>query len=527
MDRATSAAALARPGHVWDVLVIGGGATGLGVALDAASRGYETLLVEQSDFAKATSSRSTKLVHGGVRYLEQGDLRLVTEALRERGRLLRNAPHLVVKRPFVVPTHGWWGRLYYGIGLKLYDRLAGELGFGRSVMLDREAVIERLPTVRREGLHGGVLYYDGQFDDARLAIALARTAAARGATLLNHARVTHLLHTPTEDGRRLFGVDVHDLESGYTRAQRARVVINATGIFADELRRMDDASAPPRMAASQGTHLVFDRDLLPSDTAMLVPKTSDGRVIFAVPWHDRVLVGTTDTPIDGPRLEPMALEAEVEFILEHVRRYFAPEVTRADVRSVFCGIRPLVRRHAGDTKKLSRTHEIIVSDTGLVSILGGKWTTYREMAQDTVDRAIEVGELDPRPCVTAELRLHGHADALDADAGHFAIYGSDHPAVLATCAERPAWNDRLHPRLPYRFGEVVWACRHEMARTVDDVLARRTRALVLDAEAAVEAAPPVAALMGELLGWDEARVEEEVEAFGAIADRYRAGTAFG
>lgn len=527
MDRAACCARLARPGHTWDVIIIGGGATGLGIALDAASRGYETLLVDQSDFAKATSSRSTKLVHGGVRYLEQGDLGLVTEALRERGRLLRNAPHLVFRRAFVVPSYRFGSRLYYGIGLKLYDRLAGALGLGRSVILSREETLAHLPTVRPQGLRGGVLYYDGQFDDARLAIALARTAAEHGATLLNHAKITRLLHTPEGDPRRLFGVDVQDQETGIIRAQRARVVINATGIFADRIRQMDDPQAPPMMTYSQGIHLVFDRAVLPGDTAMLVPRTSDGRVIFAVPWHDKLLVGTTDTPIDAPTLEPTALEAEVAFILDHVRRYFAADITRADVRSVYCGIRPLVRRHPGDTKKLSRTHQLVVSDSGLVSILGGKWTTYRQMAEDTIDRAIEIGDLDRRPCVTADLRLHGHAEGITEATDHLSIHGSDRPALEATCAERPAWQHLLHPRLPYRRGEVIWAVRHEMARTVDDVLARRLRALVLDADASLEAAPDVARLMAEVIGWDADKQQAEVEAFAAIADRYRASTAFG
>lgn len=527
MDRAAHSARLARPGHTWDVVVIGAGATGLGVALDAAARGYETLCVDQSDFAKATSSRSTKLIHGGVRYLEQGDLGLVTEALRERGRLVRNAPHLVFRRPFVVPSYRFGSRLYYGVGLKLYDRLAGALGLGRSIILTRDETLARLPTVRREGLRGGVLYYDGQFDDARLALALARTAAARGATLLNYARVTRLLHTGEGEGRRLFGLDIQDQETGITRAQRARVVINATGIFADRIRQLDDRAAPPLMARSQGIHLVFDRDVLPGDTALLVPRTRDGRVIFAVPWHGKLLVGTTETAVDEPALEPTALEAEVEFILEHVRRYFEVDVTREHVRSVFCGIRPLVRRGAGDTKKLSRTHRIETSPTGLVSILGGKWTTYRQMAEDTVDRAIEVGGLDRRPCVTAELRLHGHSDEVTEATDHLSIHGSDLPAVHATCAERSEWQDLLHPRLPYRRGEVIWAVRHEMARTIDDVLARRLRALVLDAEASVEAAPDVARLMAEVLGWDEKKIAAELDAFAAVADHYRASTAFG
>jgi len=522
MDQGQARGRLADAERHWDVIVIGGGASGLGVAVDAAQRGYETLLVEQSDFAKGTSSRSTKLVHGGVRYLQQGDVGLVTEALRERGRLLANAPHLVFRKAFIVPTYRWWGRFYYGFGLKLYDRLAGELGMGRSIKLSREETIEHLPTVRQDGLRGGVLYYDGQFDDARLALALARTAVSAGASVINYARVEGLLR----EGDRLCGARIRDLETDEAHYVNCRVVIIAIVIFADRLRQMDDPEAKPLMATSQGVHLVFDRAVLPTETALLVPRTDDGRVVFAVPWHGKVLVGTTDTPVDEPELEPLPLEDEVEFILEHVRRYLSVDVQRSDVRSVYTGIRPLVRRRPGATSKLSRTHQVRVSDSGLVSICGGKWTTYRQMAEDTVDRAIEVGDLTAAPCGTAELRLHGWTPDVPEAIDHWSLYGSDGPAVKALCATDADWGRLLHARLPYLRGEVVWAARHEMARTVDDVLARRTRALVMDAEASVEVAGDVAALMAAELGRDAAWIAGQVEAFAVVADGYRPSTPF-
>ena len=378
----------------WDVVVIGGGATGLGVAVDAADRGYRTVLLEQDDFAKGTSSRSTKLVHGGVRYLQQGNVSLVLEALRERGLLIRNAPHLVRNLGFVVPNYDWWEGPFYGIGLKVYDMLAGKLGLGPSRWLDRDETLEQLPTLEREGLRGGVIYHDAQFDDARLAIALAHTAARAGATLVNYARVTALVKA----NDLVAGVRVHDLETEREYEVRARVVVNATGVFTDDVLRMDAADTPPIIEPSQGIHLVLDRRYHPASNAIMVPRTDDGRVLFAVPWHGRVIVGTTDTEVERAELEPRPREDEVDFLLEHIARYLEHDPTRADVLSVFAGLRPLVRPgDARDTASISRDHTLITSKSGLVTITGGKWTTYRKMAQDTVDQAIIVGGLEPRP----------------------------------------------------------------------------------------------------------------------------------
>jgi len=455
----------------WDIVVVGGGATGAGVAVDGASRGYSVLLLEQSDFGKGTSSRSTKLVHGGVRYLEQGNVSLVMEALRERGILLRNAPHLVHNLAFVVPSYDWWEAPFYGAGLKLYNLLAGKYGFGASRILSREETLDRLPNINTEGLRGGVVYFDGQFDDSRLLINLVQTASEQGAVLLNYARVTAL---------KKDGVKFRDMESGQEFEAAARVVVNATGPFTDDVRRMADPSAAPIIAPSQGVHLVLDGSFLAGDSAIMVPHTSDGRVMFAIPWHGHTLVGTTDTPVTEVSLEPVALAQEIEFLLDTASRYLAKKPQRSDVTSVFAGIRPLVREgDSASTAALSRGHTIRVEPSGIVTVCGGKWTTYRNMAEDCVNHAARAGGLDERPCVTEFLDIHGHPGA-----------------------------------------DALQAVREEMARTVEDVLARRTRALFLNARAAIGLAPSVAKLMAQELGQDAGWEAAQVQAFEEIARGY-------
>lgn len=502
----------------WDVIVIGGGATGVGIAVDGASRGYDVLLVEQHDFGKGTSSRSTKLVHGGVRYLEQGNISLVMEALKERGLLRQNAPHLVSNLAFVVPNYDWWEAPFYGLGLKVYNVLAGKYGFGTSEVLSRDETLARLPTIKTDGLRGGVVYYDGQFDDARLLVNLVATASAQGATLLNYTQVTGL--TKGDDGF-VDGIVARDMEDGTVHGARGRVVINATGPFADGVRHMAEPDAPALIAPSQGIHLVFDRSFLPGDSAIMVPHTRDGRVMFAIPWHGHTLVGTTDTPIDAPVLEPPPFDAEIDFILETAGRYLHTAPSRADVRSVFVGIRPLVK--SGDsriTAALSRDHTIHIDASGLLTTAGGKWTTYRKMAEDTVNQAADLARLPERACVTRDLHVHGYHQEPETF-GTLGIYGSDANGIRSLMHDDPALAARLHPALPYTRAEVVWAASHEMARTVEDVLARRTRALFLNARAAIDMAPAVAAILAPLLGRDARWMSEQVAAFTRVAEGYR------
>ncbi|MBU6454878.1 MAG: FAD-dependent oxidoreductase [Cyanobacteria bacterium REEB67] len=517
MQRSELIAKVAQRKNPWDMVIVGGGATGVGVALDAASRGYEVLLVEQSDFGKGTSSRSTKLVHGGVRYLEQGNVSLVMEALKERGLLRQNAPHLVHDLPFIVPNYDWWEAPFYGMGLKVYDLLAGKYGFGASRILSRQEILERIPTIKTEGLKGGVIYYDGQFDDSRLLINMVTTAIEQGATVLNYAAVTDVIKD--KDGF-LAGVHILDHESGDDFEVAARVIVNATGAFTDRVRRLADPAVQPMIAPSQGIHLVFDRALMPGDSAIMVPHTSDGRVMFAIPWHDHLLVGTTDTPIAEPTLEPKPFDHEIEFILETAGRYLSRQPERTDILSIFVGIRPLVKAGgAGSTSQLSRDHTIHIDNSGLLTICGGKWTTYRKMAEDCVDHAITLGKLDDMSCVTKKLHIHGWCENAE-QYGALSFYGSDAPQIQALLSANSALAAKLHPALPYCEAEVVWAVRSEMARSVEDVLARRLRALFLNAGAAIHAAPRVAAIMAEELGRGPEWVKSQIVDFSVMAQSY-------
>lgn len=500
----------------WDILIIGGGATGVGTAIDAASRGYRTLLLEQIDFAKGTSSRSTKLAHGGVRYLQQGNISLVLEALRERGLMRQNAPHLVHDLAFIVPRYDWWAGGFYGFGLKVYDIMAGRQGFGHSRLLSFEDTVERIPTVETDGLRGGVLYYDGQFDDSRLIVNMVQTAAEQGAVLMNYMKVTGL----TKVDNVVRGVVAVDQETGREYKLGAKVVINATGPFSDGVRRMDDPNAKTMIDPSQGVHIVLPKEFLPGDSAIMVPHTDDGRVLFAIPWHDACVVGTTDTPIKEVTLEPKPFKEEIEFILSHAARYMTKDPTPADVLSAFVGIRPLVGAADNEnTAALSRDHTVHISNSGLVSVGGGKWTTYRRMAEDTVNQAALLGDLETRACVTTNMPIHGwhhHADQF----GELKYYGSDAPAIQALLREKPEYSEKLHAERPWVVGEVVWSVRNEMCRTVEDFLARRTRALLLGAKISIEMAPRVAQIIAQELGRPAGWCEEQVAAYTELAKGY-------
>ena len=504
----------------WDFIVIGGGATGLGIAVDAASRGYKTVLLEQSDFAKATSSRSTKLVHGGVRYLQKGDVALVREALRERGYLLKNAPHLVKNQRFIIGNYKWWEQPFYTAGLIAYDLLAGRLGLGRSLPMSKKSVIKALPQVEQQGLKGGVVYHDGQFDDSRLAVNLMQTAIDQGATVVNYAAVTSLLK---DEQGKVSGVKVKDELSSDEFQLNGTCIINATGIFVDGIIKMDDKHKDPLVRPSQGVHLVVDISFLGGDDAIMVPKTSDGRVMFGVPWHNRAILGTTDVPVKDFVLEPRALEEEVDFILETAGRYLTKKPTRKDVLCVFAGLRPLAapkkQSDESKTKEISRSHKLLSSDSDLITITGGKWTTYRIMAEETVNLAIKKKGITFKPCVTKQLKIHGYKPTTDRSDWMY-VYGSDQEHIRQIEQENPAWAEKIDSAYGFTYSQVIWAIRDEMAMTLDDVLARRVRLLYIDAQKSIELAPKVAKIMAEEMGKDQAWIDEQVATYTAIAEGY-------
>jgi glycerol-3-phosphate dehydrogenase len=494
----------------FDLVVVGGGATGLGVALDASLRGFTVALFESHDFAGGTSSRATKLLHGGVRYLAQGNVALVREALAERTTVMAIAPHLAQPLPFVMPSHQWWQTPFYGIGLKLYDLLAGRAGLGPTEFLNRAQTMEALPGVSPQGLRGGVRYWDGQFDDARLAIALARTAEAAGARMFNHAQVTAI--ASDSDGH---SVTVRDRIGGGEYCVRARCVVNATGVWVDAMRQA--AGTPSHMVSpSQGVHVVVDREFLGGEHALLVPKTRDGRVLFAVPWLGKVILGTTDTPRQDLAREPEPFADELAFILDEASRALSRPVGRSDIRSVWVGLRPLVAPPAeggGSTKALSREHTVVVDPNGLVTVTGGKWTTYRAMAEDVLQQCFDAGRLPPRQGgQSVHHRLVG-APASASVPIHAApgwhLYGAEADEVRALPGADQALGLGLTAAM------VRFAVRKEYALTVEDVLARRWRALFLDAAQAIQMAPAVASILRE-----EGVADPRADDFLCLAQRY-------
>jgi len=513
MNRAENLALLKE--DAFDILIIGGGATGLGAAVDGAARGYKVALVEGADFAKGTSSKSTKLVHGGVRYLQNGDISLVIEALRERGLLCQNAPHLVKNLSFVIPSYDWWNSPFYGVGLKIYDLMAGKLGLGPSEMISLEETLKHIPNVNQEGLRGGVLYHDGQFDDARLSISLAQTASKNDAVLCNYSKVIRLL----KEDEEITGAQVQDVLSGEVFDVRAKVVINCTGVFADDVLKMDNPEAKATIRPSQGVHIVLDKSFLPGDEAIMVPQTTDGRVLFAVPWHDVVIVGTTDTPLEDRLLDPIAHEDEIQFILDNAGMYMSKKPTKADILSVFAGLRPLAANESvsESTKEVSRHHKVLVSPSGLISVLGGKWTTYRKMGEDAIDNALVVGALPPRKCQTENMPINGYEIAPDwSDPLH--VYGSYRKKIRKRIEKDN--EQSLSDKFPLFPSMIRWAVKKEMAMTLEDVLARRTRAIFFDAKEARKIAPEVARLMAQYLGEDARWITRQVEEFHAFSNPY-------
>jgi glycerol-3-phosphate dehydrogenase len=502
----------------WDVIIIGGGATGLGIAVDASSRGFKTLLIEQEDFAKGTSSRSTKLVHGGVRYLAQGNINLVREALKERGLLLKNAPHLTKNESIIIPCYSWMSGIFYATGLTLYDWLSGKLSIGKSRLIYKKEVSRRLPTLKKESLTCGVLYHDGTFDDARLALNLAQTCVENGGVALNYCKVISL--RKNEKGEAC-GANILNRESGNMHEIKGKVIVNATGVFADEIIKLDNIESKSLIRPSQGIHLVLDQSFLKSKDSIMIPHTDDGRVLFAIPWYDKVIVGTTDTPLSTHSIEPRALKSEVDFILETAGKYLSRQPERKDVLSVFAGLRPLAATDGGSekTKEISRSHKVIVSDSGLVSVIGGKWTTYRKMAEDTLDKVMKRKMLPEKECVTMNLKIHGYSIS-DQPVNTLSIYGSDEKELKEFVADNREWSDTLSDETNIMAGQVIWAVRKEMARTVEDVLARRMRVLFIDARLAMRLAPKVADIMMTELKEDENWKENQIRAFSDLAKGY-------
>ena len=507
---------LTKPDTFWDIIVIGGGATGLGIAVDGATRGLKTLLLEQSDFAKGTSSRSTKLVHGGVRYMAQGDLLLVMEALHERGLMIKNAPHLTSNQEFVVPVYSLFDVVKYTVGLKFYDLLARRLSLGKSHFLNRKNILTRLPQLKPQGLKGGIVYHDGQFDDSRMTIALAQSCVDSGGTVLNYIKVTGLLK---DQNGRIIGVKAVDMISDKDLNIKTKLVINATGVFADAVTRLDNPEAKPTMKPSQGVHIVLDKSFLPGNSAIMIPKTDDGRVLFAIPWHNEVVVGTTDTPVDTISLEPVALDSEINFILHTTEKYLLKAPKREDILSVFAGLRPLAANpdNPHSTKEVSRRHKITLSPSGLLTIVGGKWTTYRRMAEETINKAISSGFLEKRKCITSHHPLT--AQTIDSS-DRLRIYGDKSSEIQTMIIENPELGNQIDSRLPYTRAEIIWICRNEMPLNIEDILARRTRALFLHAKASLKMAPEVAALMAKEFGFDLQWQKTQLESYNQLVQNY-------
>jgi glycerol-3-phosphate dehydrogenase len=502
---------------IWDIIVIGGGATGMGIALDSASRGYTTLLLEQSDFASGTSSRSTKLVHGGVRYMAQGDLLLVMEACHERGIMLKNAPHLTSNQEFIIPLYSWWDTILYTVGLKFYDLLAGRLSIGKSYFINRSETITRLPQLVSKGLKGGVVYHDGQFDDSRMVFSLAEACAGKGGIVLNYFGVTGFLK---DDSGRIKGVKAKEKTSGVEYHLNGKAIINATGVFADDLHRLDKPASRPTIKPSQGVHLVLNKSFLAGNSAIMIPKTEDGRVLFAIPWYDELVIGTTDTPLNNITREPKALDSEISFILGTAEKYLVKPPRREDILSIFAGLRPLAADpdNPSSTREVSRRHKIMLSSSGLLTIIGGKWTTYRKMAEETIDRAIKEGLIEKKTCITSELRLVV-SGKLPND-GRLKIYGSGSSEIEEMIRENPDLGIPIDSRLPYTKAEMIWICWNEMPLNLEDLLARRSRALFLNALASSDIAETAADIMASEMGHDDKWIEDQVKSFRNLVRNY-------
>jgi len=517
MNRKTMMNKLRSDSKTYDFVIIGGGATGIGIALEASARGYSVVLLEKSDFTKSTSSKATKLMHGGVRYLAQGDIGLVREAVVERGLMLKNAPHITKSQSFIIPTHGLYDEILYTVGLTFYDLLAGKLSLGRSKRISKAKTLKRISLINPDKISAGVVYYDGQFDDSRMAINVLQSAVEMGAIVLNYCSVDGLVK---DESGNLTGVTVHDEVDGETFEIKGKQIVNATGVFADDVLQMDSPGAEKTIAPSQGVHLILDKSFLPGDDAITIPKTDDGRVLFLVPWHNKVIIGTTDTPIKEESLEPIALEEEIGFILSTASRYLTKAPKRSDVLSVFAGLRPLAapKGKGNKTKEISRSHKIYTSDSGLLTIVGGKWTTFRKMGEDLVDKAEKNHEWKHIPTKTRHLKIHGYKKNVDYNNPLY-FYGSDEEHVL-NLSEQNGWNKSISDSMGVIEAQVVWAVRNEMALNVEDFLARRVRCQLLDAKESIKMAPIVATIMAKELGKDQAWQTKQVADYTEVTSNY-------
>ena len=502
--------------EVWDIVIIGGGATGLGSAVDAASRGYKTLLLEKFDFGKGTSSRSTKLVHGGVRYLAQGNIKLVIEALKERGRLLKNAPHITSVQSFVLPVYSYWDKWFYGIGLKLYEWLSGKWSLGKTSIHSKATTLKLLPSINCKNLKGSIQYFDGQFDDARLCIDLALTAVEHGAVVLNYVDVQEFI----KEENKIVAINATDKTCNKEFTIRSKSFINATGVFSDELMKKDDGLHENIITASQGIHLVVSQKYFKGNHALLIPKTTDGRVLFAVPWLNKIIVGTTDSEVNQLLNEPIALEQEVNFVLDNFNQYAETPISKNQIESVFAGLRPLVKSKSKEKSAfISREHSIFISPSRLVTITGGKWTTYRIMAKDAIDNAVFISGLERKECVTKKLKIGAWSLPIDTS-NHLSIYGENKNKIENIIDENILLKEKVHPDFPYINAEIIWFVRNEMAITLEDVLARRTRMLFLNSKIALSIAAHVASMMAIELKKDEIWVNQQLQEFNNTAQSY-------
>ncbi len=489
----------------WDIIIIGGGATGMGIALDATTRGLKTLLVEKGDLANGTSSRSTKLVHGGVRYLKQFHFKLVFEAIKERKIILKNAPHLSSALPFIIPIYSYFNMLYYGIGLFLYEMLAGwESNIGRTTLLSRKSTINNLPFIKTKNLKGGILYYDAQFNDSQLCIDIAATATNNDATIINYFECADFI----KSNEKVIGIQGVDRLSQKKYTIKGKNIINATGVFSDTILQMDDPQKSSIIKPSKGVHLVFnDPGKTLTKYALMSPIKQDDRVIFVIPWMGKLLVGTTDTPIEKITTEPAASMEDVAYLLNLYNSLSENKIDKNSVVSMFAGLRPLIKLSDEDaTALISREHSILTSASGIITIAGGKWTTYRKMAEDVMELVIANQKLPNSKCKTEYISVD--------------ISAVKNKTIESYILSDKSLAEKIHPAFSFTKAQVVYAIQHEMAMTIEDVLARRIRLLFLDAKAAIEAAKEVAKIFVNYANKEDEQMKEQMVAFEKIANKY-------